>query len=137
MVEIQSSFSSNFHIVPEENFAVIILTNQASEYDISYGLTKELVGEKEIDEVKLADLPNSQITEGKYLTTRRMKSGFLNLYYYLLPLTVKSLNANEIEVSLAGMKANYVQTYPNVYKMTNGSTYVYSYKCSLFFYRGW
>ena len=116
-----SSFSSNFHIVPEENFAVIILTNQASEYDISYGLTKELVGEKEIDEVKLADLPNSQITEGKYLTTRRMKSGFLNLYYYLLPLTVKSLNANEIEVSLVGMKANYVQTYPNVYKMTNGS----------------
>ena len=35
---------------------------------------------------------------------------------------MKSLNANEIEVSLAGMKANYVQTYPNVYKMTNGST---------------
>ena len=116
------SFSSNFHIVPEENFAVIIVTNQASEYDISYGLTKELVGEKEIDEVKLADLPNSQITEGTYLTTRRMKSGFLNLYYYLLPLTVKSLNANEIEVSLVGMKANYVQTYPNVYKMTKGST---------------
>jgi len=116
------SFSSNFHIVPEENFAVIILTNQASESDISYGLTKELVGEKEIDEVKLADLPNSQITEGKYLTTRRMESGFLNLYYYLQPLTVKSLNANEIEVSLAGMKTNYVQTHPNVYKMTNGST---------------
>ncbi|HJF31171.1 MAG TPA: serine hydrolase [Sporosarcina psychrophila] len=116
------SFSSNFHIVPEENFAVIIVTNQASEYDISYGLTKELVGEKEIDEGKLADLPNSQITEGKYLTTRRMNSGFLNLYYYLQPLTVKSLNANEIEVSLAGMKANYVQTSPNVYKMTKGST---------------
>ncbi|PIC89359.1 hypothetical protein CSV71_10590 [Sporosarcina sp. P21c] len=115
------SFSSNFHIVPEENFAVIILTNQASELDISYGLTKELVGEKEIDEVKLADLPNSQETEGKYLSARRIKSGFLNLYYYLLPLTVKSINENEIEVSLAGMKANYVQTYPNVYKMTTGS----------------
>jgi len=115
------SFTSNFHVVPEENFAVIILTNQASELDISYGLMKELVGEKEIDEVKLADLPNSQITEGKYITTRRMESGFLNLYYYLQPLTVKSLNANEIEVSLAGMKADYVQTHPNVYKMTDGS----------------
>ncbi|PIC63742.1 hypothetical protein CSV79_10410 [Sporosarcina sp. P13] len=116
------SFTSNFHIVPEEKFAVIIVTNQASEMDISYGLTKELVGEKELDEeVKLADLPNAQLTEGTYLTTRRMKSGFLNLYYYLLPLTVKSLNANEIEVSLAGMKANYVQIHPNVYKMTTGS----------------
>jgi len=115
------SFSSNFHIVPEENFAVIILTNQASELDISYGLTKELVGVKKMDEVELADLPNTQVTEGSYLTARRMKSGFINLYYYLLPLTVKSLNANEIEVSLAGMKATYIQTHPNVYKMTKGS----------------
>ena len=116
-----TSFSSHFHIVPEASFAVIILTNQAGELDISYGLTKELVGEKAIDKVTSVDLPNSQITEGKYLTARRMKSSFLNLYYYLLPLTVKSLSPNEIEVSLAGMKANYVQTYPNVYKMTDGS----------------
>lgn len=117
-----TSFSSIFHIVPEENFAVIILTNQAAELDISYGLTKELVGEKATDEVISVDLPNSQIIEGKYLTARIMKSSFLNLYYYLLPLTVKSLSANEIEVSLAGMKANYVQTHPNVYKMTDGSS---------------
>ena len=117
-----TSFSSHFHIVPEENFAVVILTNQAAELDISYGLTKELVGEKATDEVISVDLPNSQITEGKYLTARKMKSSFLNLYYYLLPLTVKSLSANEIEVSLAGMKANYVQTHPNVYKMTDGSS---------------
>lgn len=117
------SFSSNFHIVPEENFAVIVLTNQAGESAISYGLTKELVGEREIDEGTIADLPNAEITEGKYLTVRRMKNGFLNLYYYLLPLTVKSLNANEIEVSFAGMTANYVQTHPNTYKMTDGSDF--------------
>ena len=28
------AFSSNFHIVPEEKFAVIILTNQSGEMDI-------------------------------------------------------------------------------------------------------
>lgn len=115
-----NSFSSNFHIVPEENFSVIILTNQASEVDISYGLVKELVGEKEQHNVSTPPLPNSKSLEGKYISARKMESGFLNLYNYLLPLTVQSINENEIEVSLAGATAVYTQTYPDVYKMKNG-----------------
>lgn len=115
-----ASFSSNFHIVPEENFAVIVLTNQAGEVNLTYGLTKELVGEREIKDVKLTDLPDSKITEGKYITARQMESGFLNVYYKLMPLVVKSVNETDIEVSLAGQTAIYTQIYPNVYKMNKG-----------------
>ena len=115
-----NSFSSNFHIVPEENFSVIILTNQASEVDISYGLVKELVGEKEQHNVSSSHLPSSKSLEGKYISARRIESGFLKLYAYLLPLTVTSINENEIEVSLAGATAVYTQTSPDVYKMKNG-----------------
>ncbi|PAD20280.1 hypothetical protein CHH64_14425 [Terribacillus saccharophilus] len=115
-----NSFSSNFHIVPEENFSVIILTNQASELDISYGLVKELVGEKEQHTVSSSHLPSSKSLEGKYISARRIESGFLNLYAYLVPLTVTSINEKEIEVSLAGATAVYTQTYPDVYKMKNG-----------------
>ncbi|MFS0561419.1 hypothetical protein AB1K91_11815 [Terribacillus sp. 179-K 1B1 HS] len=97
------------------------MTNQASEIDISYGLTKELVGEKEKNNVITSHLQNSQSLEGTYISARRMESGFLNLYNYLLPLTVKSKNENEIEVNLAGATGNYTQIYPNVYKMKNGN----------------
>lgn len=114
------SFSSNFHIVPEENFAVIVLTNQASEVDLTYGLTKELVGEKVPNDITIKDLPDSSKIEGKYIAARRTESGFLNVYYNLMQLTVRSVNNNEIEVNLAGLTANYKQIFPNVYKMING-----------------
>ncbi|MFA1819269.1 serine hydrolase domain-containing protein [Virgibacillus oceani] len=113
------AFSSNFHIVPEDNFAVIVLTNQADEIDLSFDLIHELVGDG--DKTVEEKLPNSSVTEGSYLTARSMHSGFMNLYYYyLIPLNIKSINDNEIEVSVSGLTANYVQTSPYVYKMTSG-----------------
>ena len=111
------SFSSNFHVVPEENFAVIVLTNQAGESDLSYGLVKELVGEAEpvIEE----NLPNSQEVEGTFLTARRTHNGFLNVYYYLTSLTVRSTNPDEITISMGGIPATYIQTSPYVYKLSD------------------
>jgi CubicO group peptidase (beta-lactamase class C family) len=114
-----TSFSSNFHIVPQENFAVLVLTNQAGELDISYGLVKELVGDNK--HIIKDNLPDSKKLEGTYITARRMDSGFLNAYYYLTPFKVSSVNTNKIEVSIAGMTANYIQTSPYVYKMTEGN----------------
>ncbi|WP_422122406.1 serine hydrolase domain-containing protein [Planococcus sp. X10-3] len=111
------SFSSNFHVVPEENFAVVVLTNQAGESDISYGLVKELVGEAE--PVIEDDLPDSQEVEGTFITARRMHSGFLNVYYYLTSMTVSSTDPDEITVSMAGMPATYTQTSPYVYKLSD------------------
>lgn len=111
------SFTSNFHIVREENFAVIILTNQANEVDLVDGLMTKLVGEKEIVVSDSNDTPNAREIEGTYLNARNMKDSFFRLYYYFSPLKVTALNANEIEVSLSGNKAEYIQTKPNLYQL--------------------
>mgnify|MGYP001001375196 CR=1 FL=1 len=112
-------FSSNFHIVPEENFAVIILTNQGGEMDLCFGLMKELVGEKEIS-VSAEKLPDVSEVEGAYTMARRPHGGFLNFYYDLLSLKVKAVNDNEIQMGMLGMEGTYVQTSPYVYQKTEG-----------------
>lgn len=114
-----AAFSSNFHIVPEENFAVIVLTNQAGEIDLCIGLTKELVGEKEIS-VSAEKLPDAAEVEGDYSFARRPHGGFLHFYYDLLSVKIKALNDHELQMSGMGMTAKYVQTSPYVYQKTEG-----------------
>lgn len=114
-----AAFSSNFHIVPEEDFAVIVLTNQSGEADLCIGLTKELVGEKEVS-VSAQKLPHASELEGAYSMARRSHGGFLNFYFDLLSLKVKAVNDNEIEMSMPGMKGKYVQTSPYVFQKTEG-----------------
>ncbi|WP_339184931.1 serine hydrolase domain-containing protein [Oceanobacillus sp. FSL W7-1293] len=112
------AYSSNMQIVPEDNFAIIILTNQADEVDLLFGLTDELVGRG--DQTVQESLPPAAEVEGSYLSARRTYSGFMNLYAYLAPLNVKPMDNNEIELDLAGFKATYVQTSPYVYKLKSG-----------------
>ena len=114
-----AAFSANFHIVPEEDFAVIVLTNQSGEADLCIGLTKELVGEKEIS-VSAEKLPRAAEVEGTYTMARRSHGGFLNFYFDLLSLKVKAVNDNEIEMRMPGMEGKYVQTSPYVYQKTEG-----------------
>lgn len=112
------AYSSNMQIVPEDNFAVIVLTNQADEIDLLFGLVDELVGKGE--QTVQENLPSASEVEGTYLTARRTYNGFMNLYAYLAQLDVQSINDNEIELDLAGFKATYIQTSPYVYKLKSG-----------------
>ncbi|GAA0338845.1 serine hydrolase domain-containing protein [Oceanobacillus oncorhynchi subsp. oncorhynchi] len=112
------AYSSNMQIVPEDNFAIIILTNQADEIDLLFGLTDELVGRG--DQTIQESLPPAAEVEGSYLSARRTYNGFMNLYAYLAPLNVKPMDNNEIELDLAGFKATYVQTSPYIYKLKSG-----------------
>lgn len=117
------AFSSNFHIVPSESFAVMILTNQAGEMDITYGLTKGLVGEESDPVVDpTEDLPDASELEGTYTSARRGYHGFLNIYFELLPLEITAVNNREIQLSMMGFNANYVQASPYVYKKIKGDT---------------
>ena len=113
------AYSSNMQIVPEENFAIIVLTNQADEIDLLFGLVDELVGRG--DQTVQENLPSTAEVEGSYLTARRTYNGFMNLYAYLAPLDVRAINDNEIELDLAGFKATYMQTNPYVYKLKSGN----------------
>ncbi|WP_268239588.1 serine hydrolase domain-containing protein [Oceanobacillus indicireducens] len=112
------AYSSNMQIVPEDNFAIIVLTNQADELYLTFGLMDELVGKgyQTIQE----NLPSASEVEGTYLTARRTYNGFMNLYAYLAQLDVQSINDNEIALDLAGFKATYIQTSPYVYKLKGG-----------------
>ncbi|MBD8069825.1 serine hydrolase domain-containing protein [Bacillus sp. PS06] len=114
------AFSTNFHIVPEENFGVVVLTNQAGEGNLLFGLVSELVGEKEFTVEE--NLPSTSEVEGTYLSSRRMMDGFINLYYYyFIPLDISAVNDQEIEINASGYKANYRQTSPYVYQLTDGN----------------
>ncbi|MBB6445565.1 serine hydrolase domain-containing protein [Bacillus benzoevorans] len=114
-----AAFSSNLHIVPEENFAVIVLTNQSGEADLCYGLTKKLVGEKEIS-ASAEKLPDPAEVEGTYTMARRGYGGFMNIYFDLLSFKVEALNEREVQISGMGMEGKYVQTSPYVYQKTEG-----------------
>ncbi|WP_312096038.1 serine hydrolase domain-containing protein [Niallia sp.] len=115
-----ASFSSMVHIVPEERFGVIILTNQAGESNLTYGLTKELVGKKELTSSK--KLPSAKATEGTYIYARKMDSTFIKMYYYYFTqLKIKAVSNNEMELNVGGITANYIQTEPYVYKYKDGN----------------
>ncbi len=126
------AFSGNFHIVPEENFAVIVLTNQAGEMDLCYGLTKELVGDGDVS-ISNEKVPSAKDLDGTYISARRPHHGFLTLFSYLMPLKVKAVNDHEIKLSIFNMSAKYVQTSPYIYKKMNGHIMFDSNK-SLFFH---
>ena len=63
------------------------------------------------------DLPDTNGLDGSYISARRMQTGMLNFYYYLIPLKVRSINSNEIEVSFAGEKGIYEQVETYLFKM--------------------
>lgn len=113
------AFSSNFHIVPEERFAVIVLTNQEAELDICYGLTSALAGGG-TPAASEGNLPDSKALEGAYLSARRSVTGFLSVYPYLGLLHVQATGSNSIRLDITGLTAEYVQTAPYVYEKTGG-----------------
>ncbi|GAF65138.1 beta-lactamase [Bacillus sp. TS-2] len=121
------AFSANFHLVPEQQFSIVILTNQAGEIDVSIGLIEALVTEMD-HSVDSNEVFEASSVEGTYLSGRRTHNSFINLYYYLIPLKVTSLNDNEINVSLAGMDATYVQTQPYLYEMVTGAPFYHTMK---------
>ncbi|MGO4547736.1 serine hydrolase domain-containing protein [Paenibacillus sp. 2TAB23] len=115
------AFSSNLQLVPEEQFAVVILTNQSAESPIVHGLMKELLGQRSYPE-SVEEMPDPQELEGSYVTARRPYEGFMNVYAYLTLLKVIPLESNEIRVSLAGMSADYKQVKPYLYEKVRGDS---------------
>lgn len=117
-------FSSSFQVVPEEEFGIVVLTNQAGEVDISYGLVHQILGESH--HKAEIDFPDTIGLDGSYISARRMQTGMLNFYYYLIPLKVRSINSNEIEISFAGEKGIYEQVEPYLFKVKEGNNLIQS-----------
>jgi len=112
-----AAFSAQMNIVPEERFGVIILTNVASEMSITSGLTQALIGQRDgMVPVGSGSLPQASIVAGTYVPARRMHNGFLELYGYLGQLDVQALDANTIQLQIAGQTSTLVQTSPFVFQ---------------------
>ncbi|MBM7837866.1 CubicO group peptidase (beta-lactamase class C family) [Alkalihalobacillus xiaoxiensis] len=114
-----AAFSSNLQLVPEERFAVIVLTNQGGELHFTQELTSALIGLN--SEKDSEALPDTQEISGSFQQSRKMDSSFIRLYYSLLKLTVEPNDSESITVNFGGEEAIYQQIRPYVYAYEEGS----------------
>jgi len=121
-------FSSQFNIVPEERFGIIVLCNSAGEVDITSGLTEILLG-KSINNNEINSNVQSDLKkiEGAYIPARRMHNGFLELYGYLQLVKVRVIDDNTIKLSIGKQSAKLVQTEPYVFKKNGADGKIFKY----------
>ncbi len=121
-------FTAQMNIVPEERFGVIVLANAASEMDLTQGLTKALLGERQIGMSQYQGiLPDARDVEGTYISARKAHNGFLKLYGFFSLLSVHAMDSDTIELRFAGQSAKYVQTVPYVYKQFEANSSFFKY----------
>ncbi|WP_138754524.1 serine hydrolase domain-containing protein [Paenibacillus sinopodophylli] len=114
------AFATNLLIVPESRFAIIIMTNQASESNIVHGLAKAIVGVRE--QADAVNLPDASEIQGEFVAARRPEHGFMSLFPYLTLMKIKPHGANLLHVSLAGMSGSYKQVQPYLYEKVSGDS---------------
>jgi hypothetical protein len=128
-------FSTQFNIVPEDRFGVVVLTNAAGEMDISIGLTQALTGKrnKTVPEA-ITGLSDAEAVEGSYIPARRMHNGFLELYAYLNMLRVDVLEQDRIRLSTMGGYGEYLETSPYAFERVNAAGPLFSYNFDKIFF---
>ncbi|WP_159067720.1 serine hydrolase domain-containing protein [Paenibacillus ihuae] len=114
------AFATNLQIVPEDRFAIVIMSNQASESNIVYGLTKAIIGMRE--KAAAVNLPDASEVQGKFMAARRPGHGFMNLFPYLTLMKLEPQGADQLRVSLAGMTGSYKQVQPYLYQKVSGDS---------------
>lgn len=145
-------FSTQINLVPEDRFAVIILTNTAGEMDITAGLTQALIGRPSQAGANLpappkaapsqaasnqaassrpapglSSLPPASDVAGLYVDARRMHNGFLAFHRYLSLMQVKALGPDQISVSMGGQSAIMRQTAPYLFERVEASGPIFQY----------
>ncbi|MCL2411806.1 MAG: beta-lactamase family protein [Treponema sp.] len=110
-----SAFSALFTFAPEERFGVVIMTNQAQEAAICFGLTRALFGEF-VPPQYAGDFPDASSFGGMFTMARRPKTGFMNLPMSLAMFPITVVDENTLD--MAG--ARLVQVSPYVFKNTGG-----------------
>lgn len=104
------SFSANFTFSKEENLGIVVLTNQAGEIGLSYGLSALLFGEYPAADAP--SLPDASEVEGDYMMTRVPHHGFTKLYSIFMMGKVEALD--ESTINTLGMTFKQVAPYEYV-----------------------
>ncbi len=113
-----AAFSTQFAIVPEERFGIVILTNAYLEMDILFGLQDLLLG-RDLTDIKVPDeaLPSSNQVVGKYVPMERQVGNFLDFAKYLGLYEVKPAGENKITMNIGAYRGTYLQTGPYYYEV--------------------
>lgn len=115
-----AAFSSQFAIVPEERFGIVVLTNAYLEMDILFGLQDLLLGKKDSSiEMPISSLPSSEEVTGNYVPMERQEGNFVDFAKYISLYKVEATGVNEITLSLGAYKGTYVQTKPYYYEIVD------------------
>lgn len=113
-----AAFASQFAVVPEERFGIVILTNAKQEMDIRLGLQELLIGKKNKEITSASpDLPSSSQLAGSYVPFEREEGNFLNFSKYLSLYKIKPTGKNQISMSIGTFQGNYIQTKPYYYEL--------------------
>ncbi len=115
-----AAFSSQFVIVPEERFGIVILTNAYLEMDILFGLQDLLLG-RDLSDIKVPDedLPSSNNVVGSYVPMERQVGNFLDFAKYLGLYEVKAAGENKITMNIGAYQGTYLQTSPYHYELVD------------------
>jgi len=115
-----AAFSTQFAIVPEERFGIVILTNAYLEMDILFGLQDLLVGRNLTDiKVPAKELPSSNMVAGSYVPMERQVGNFLDFAKYLGLYEVKAAGENKITMHIGTYQGTYLQTGPYNYELVD------------------
>ena len=119
-----SSFSTEFSIVPEKRFGVIIIANTGGAVDIRFDIESLLVGNN-FDEVHPLEpnLPSASAVEGRFATTRSHAGSLMEFmdYLFMPTINVVATSENTIRLSFVGMddlgSAEFMQVEPYTFGM--------------------
>jgi CubicO group peptidase (beta-lactamase class C family) len=113
-----AAFASQFAVVPEERFGIVILTNAKQEMDIRLGLQELLIGKKNKEITSASpNLPSTSQLAGSYVPFEREEGNFLNFSKYLSLYKIKSTGKNQISMNIGPYQGNYIQTKPYYYEL--------------------
>ncbi|MCL2412401.1 MAG: beta-lactamase family protein, partial [Treponema sp.] len=110
-----AAFTALFTLAPEERFGLVVMTNQASETAICFGLTRALFGEF-VPPLYSGDFPDANELTGMFTMARRQVRGFANLLTSLTIFPVRGIDENTLNIG----GATFVQVSPYVFRNTGG-----------------
>ena len=119
------SFSAQSVFVPEDQFGLVVVTNAADEFDITYGLHEFLIGNKAVDTaISGQELPDVHALAGDYISMRIPEKTLMEFGSYLSPTNIQAIDNNTIKLQMSIFSGEYIQTEPYTFEVLDNSDFV-------------
>ena len=119
-------YSSMIAFKPDERFAIIIASNQGSESQVVFGLTKELLFGKGVDVSADISTDYKDVTTAKtYLPARYQHGGYLKMLGYMSYLNLDKVDNKTITLKQLGHDLVFTKKMNGVYTRDNDKDAIY------------